>query len=54
MVQAFTNRGYTVVGLDKLAQPDGLEGQHYLQVDLQKLVDDDALGGGICNTVINT
>ena len=51
MVQAFTNHGYAVVGLDKLAQPEGFEGQHYVQVDLQKLVEDDAYQKQTLNTI---
>lgn len=42
LVQAFTQQGYRVIGLDRMPQPDGFAGVHYLQVDLERLVQDEA------------
>lgn len=43
LVQAFVDQGYSVIGLDQVQQPVHFVGQQYLQVDLQRLVEDDAL-----------
>lgn len=40
LVQVFVGQGYSVIGLDQVQQPVHFVGQQYLQVDLQRLVND--------------
>ena len=42
LVRAFALRGYHVIGLDLLPQPIGFGGAHYLQVDLERWVQEES------------